>query len=130
MHACFNIPQFKLTHYVCTAAIIIICMHILYVTDRKHCVTDYFLCYVTVCINSVCTYLLFSSSPCTFLLRVLATRDRRAPGEGVTLYGDGPVWGPATTRVGECVCSLGSTHVLTSVALHIYIILLSAHLAI
>ena len=32
------------------------------VTDRKHCVTDYFLCYVTVCINSVCTYLLFSSS--------------------------------------------------------------------
>ena len=54
------------------------------VTDRKHSVTDYFLCYVTVCINSVCTYLLFSSSPC-ILLKVLATRDRRAQGEGVTL---------------------------------------------
>ena len=56
----------------------------LYVTDWKHCVTDYFLCYVIVCINSVCTYLLFSSSPCT-LLKVLATGDRRAQGEGVTL---------------------------------------------
>ena len=58
--------------------------NIIFVTDRKHCVTDYFLCYVTVCINSVCTYLLFSSSPC-ILLKVLATRVRRAQGEGVTL---------------------------------------------
>ena len=70
----------------------------------------------------MCTYLLFSSSPC-ILLKVLATRDRRAQGEGVTLR--------RRTRTGSGGHSCWRVRLLareyprvdghwTSVALHMY----------
>ena len=58
------------------------------VTNRKHCVTDYFLYYIIDGINSVCMCVLFSSpsiSPC--LIPTTTVRERR---QGAVVTGGGP----------------------------------------